>query len=47
MKLTRYMYQQFLKEIEMGSKNALIKKRIITYYIMVVRQFLIFQKNWI
>ena len=27
------MYQQFLKEIEMGSKNALIKKRIITYYI--------------
>ena len=26
-------YQQFLKEIEMGSKNALIKKRIITYYI--------------
>ena len=33
MKLTRYMYQQFLKEIEMGSKNALIKKRIITYYI--------------
>ena len=27
MKLTRYMYQQFLKEIEMGSKNALIKKR--------------------
>ena len=30
MKLTRYMYQQFLKEIEMGSKNALIKKRIIT-----------------
>ena len=27
------MYQQFLKEIEMGSKNALIKKRIITHYI--------------
>ena len=27
------MYQQFLKEKEMGSKNALIKKRIITYYI--------------
>ena len=33
MKLTKSMYQQFLKEIEMGSKNALIKKRIITYYI--------------
>ncbi len=27
------MNQQFLKEIEMGSKNALIKKRIITHYI--------------
>lgn len=27
------MYQKFLKEIEIGSKNALIKKRIITYYI--------------
>ena len=33
MKLTKSMYQQFLKEIEMGSKNALIKKRIITYHI--------------
>ena len=27
------MNQQFLKEIEMGSKNALVKKRIITHYI--------------
>ncbi len=27
------MNQQFLKEIEMGSKNALIKKKIITHYI--------------
>ena len=27
------MKQVFLKEIEIGSKNALIKKRIITYYI--------------
>ncbi|NDV58268.1 ROK family transcriptional regulator [Bacteroides sp. 519] len=27
------MNQQFLKEIEKGSKNALIKKRIINYYI--------------
>lgn len=27
------MNQQFLKEIEMGSKNALMKKRIITHYI--------------
>ncbi len=27
------MNQQFLKEIEIGSKNALVKKRIITYYI--------------
>ncbi len=27
------MHQQFLKEIEMGSKNALVKKRIITHYI--------------
>lgn len=27
------MYQQFLKEIEMGSKNALLKKKIITHYI--------------
>lgn len=46
MKLTRYMYQQFLKEIEIGSKNALIKKGLLPIiYIMVVRQFLIFQKN--
>ena len=27
------MKQQLLKEIELGSKNALIKKRIITHYI--------------
>ena len=27
------MAQELLKEIEMGSKNALIKKRIITHYI--------------
>lgn len=27
------MNQQFLKEIEMGSKNALVKKSIITHYI--------------
>lgn len=27
------MNQQFLKEIEMGSKNALVKKKIITHYI--------------
>lgn len=27
------MNQQFLKEIEIGSKNALVKKRIITHYI--------------
>lgn len=27
------MTQELLKEIEMGSKNALIKKRIITHYI--------------
>lgn len=27
------MHHQFLKEIEMGSKNALLKKRIITHYI--------------
>ena len=27
------MYQEFLKEIEMGSKNALLKKKIITHYI--------------
>ncbi len=27
------MNQQFLQEIEMGSKNALVKKRIITHYI--------------
>lgn len=27
------MYKQFLKELEIGSKNALVKKRIITYYI--------------
>ena len=27
------MNQHFLKEIEMGSKNAQVKKRIITYYI--------------
>ena len=33
MKLTRYMYQQFLKEIEMGSKNALIKK---DYYLLYI-----------
>ena len=40
------MNQQFLKEIEMGSKNALVKKRIITHiYIMVVPLFPIFQKN--
>lgn len=29
------MNQQFLKEIEMGSKNALVKKRIITHYIYI------------
>lgn len=29
----RTMKQAFLKEIEIGSKNALIKKRIITHYI--------------
>lgn len=28
-----YMNQQFLKEIEIGSKNALVKKRIITHYL--------------
>ncbi len=27
------MNQQFLKEIEIGSKNALVKKRIITHYL--------------
>lgn len=27
------MNQQFLKEIEKGSKSALVKKRIITHYI--------------
>ena len=27
------MNQALLKEIEMGSKNALLKKRIITHYI--------------
>ncbi len=27
------MHHQFLKEIEMGSKNALLKKKIITHYI--------------
>ena len=32
------MKQQLLKEIELGSKNALIKKRIITHYIMVVQR---------
>ena len=39
------MTQELLKEIEMGSKNALIKKRIIT--IMVVLLSLIYLKNWI
>ncbi|SPU31661.1 xylose repressor [Bacteroides thetaiotaomicron] len=41
------MNQQFLKEKKMGSKNALVKKRIITHYIyiMVVPLFPIFQKN--
>lgn len=34
MKLTKYMYQQFLKEIEMGSKNALIKKK--DYYLLYI-----------
>ena len=33
------MKQQLLKEIELGSKNALIKKRIIhIIYIMVVQR---------
>ena len=27
------MKQELLKEIEMGSKNALLKKKIITHYI--------------
>ena len=27
------MRQQLLKEIELGSKSALVKKRIITHYI--------------
>ena len=28
-----YMKHNLLKEIEIGSKNALVKKRIITHYI--------------
>ncbi|WP_373835709.1 winged helix-turn-helix domain-containing protein, partial [Bacteroides heparinolyticus] len=27
------MHQQLLKEIELGSKNALIKKKFVKYYI--------------
>lgn len=40
------MNQQFLKEIEMGSKNALVKRGSLhIIYIMVVPLFPIFQKN--
>lgn len=31
------MKQHLLKEIEVGTKNALLKKKIITHYIMVVQ----------
>lgn len=32
-KKRRIMHQQLLKEIELGSKNALIKKKFVKYYI--------------
>ena len=45
-KYKRRMNQQFLKEIEMGSKNALVKRGSLhIIYIMVVPLFPIFQKN--
>lgn len=41
------MNQQFLKEIEMGSKNALVKRGLLhIIYIMEVPPFPIFQKSW-
>lgn len=42
------MGDKLLKEIEKGSKLAVMKKRIITHYIiMVVLPLLIWQKKWI
>ena len=42
------MNQQFLKEIEKGSKSALVKRELLhIIYIMAVLQFPIFQKSWI
>lgn len=34
---TSFMAHDLLKEIEQGSKNAILKKKIITYYILKFR----------